>query len=75
MDTWPSNTAVQSEKNRKGKAKATFLPCPLLQGGALTSATLREDDQGRFEWVTAKERASGTSERCSCVTILLIRLV
>jgi hypothetical protein len=64
MDTWPSNTA--SEKNRKGKAKATFLPCPLLQGGALTSATLREDEQGRFEWVTAQGRASGTSERCSC---------
>jgi hypothetical protein len=66
MDTWPSNTAVKSEKNRKGTVQATFLPCPLLQGGALTSATLREDEQGRFEWVTAQGRASGTSERCSC---------
>jgi hypothetical protein len=65
MDTWPSNTAVQSEKNRKGKFKATFLPCPLLEGGILTSAALREDEQGRFEWVTAQDRASGTSERCS----------
>lgn len=65
MDTWPSNTTVQSEKNRKGKAKATFLPCPLLQGGALTSATLREDEQGRFEWATALDRTSGTCERCS----------
>ena len=66
MDTWPSNTpantAAQSEKNRKGKA---FLPCPLLEGGALTSATLREDEQGRFEWVTAQGRSSSTSERCS----------
>ena len=65
MDTWPSNTpantAAQSEKNRKGKA---FLPCPLLEGGALTSATLREDEQGRFEWVTAQGRSSSTSERC-----------
>ncbi len=65
MDTWPSNTAVQSEKNRKGKVKAAYLPCPLLEGGALTSATLREDEQGRFEWVAAQDRASGTSERCS----------
>ena len=65
MDIWPSNTAVQSEKSRKGKAKATFLPCPLLEGGALTSATLREDEQGRFEWVTAQDRASSTSEKCS----------
>jgi hypothetical protein len=65
MDTWPSNTAVQSEKNRKGKLKATFLPCPLLEGGTLTSAALREDEQGRFEWVAAQVRTSGTSERCS----------
>jgi hypothetical protein len=65
MDTWPSNTAVQSEKNRKGKLKATFLPCPLLEGGTLTSAALREDERGRFEWVTAQVRASGTGERCS----------
>jgi hypothetical protein len=65
MDTWPSNTAVKSEKNRKGKVKATFLPCPLLEGGTLTSAALREDEQGRFEWVTAQDRASSTSERCS----------
>ena len=64
MDTWPSNT-VQSEKNRKGKVKATFLPCPLLEGGTLTSAALREDEQGRFEWVTALDRASGTKVRCS----------
>jgi hypothetical protein len=75
MDTWPSNTAVQqSEKNCKGKVKATFLPCPLLEGGALTSSTLREDEQGRFEWVTAQNRASGTCERCS-ILILLISLV
>lgn len=74
MDTWPSNTAVQSEKNCKGKVKATFLPCPLLEGGALTSATLREDDQGRFKWVTAQDRASGTCERRSFL-ILLIPLV
>lgn len=66
MDTWPSNTAPQSEKNRKGKVKATFLPCPLLQGGALTSATLREDEQGHLEWVTAQGRACGTRKRCSC---------
>ena len=67
MDTWPSNTPtpVQSKKNRKGKVKATLPPCPLLEGGALTSATLREDDQGRFEWVTAQDRASSTSERYS----------
>ena len=69
MDTWPSNTpsntAAQSEKNRKGHDKATFLPCPLLEGGALTSATLHEDEQGHFEWVTAQRRASSTSERCS----------
>ena len=65
MDTWPSNTPVQSEKNRKGKVKANFLPCPILEGGALTSATLREDEQGRFEWVTAQDRAFSTSKRCS----------
>jgi hypothetical protein len=64
METWPSNT-VQSEKNRKGKVKATFLPCPLLEGGTLTSAALREDEQGRFEWVAALDRASGTRKRCS----------
>lgn len=61
MDTWPSNTAVKSERNRK----ATFLPCPLLEGGILASAALREDEQGRFEWATARDRGSGTSERCS----------
>ena len=65
MDTWPSNTTVQSEKDRKGKVKATFLPCPLLEGGTLTSAALREDERGRFEWVTAQERASSTSQKCS----------
>jgi hypothetical protein len=74
MDTWPSNTAVQSEKNCKGKVKATFLPCPLLEGGALTSATLREDGQGHFKWVTAQDWAPGTCEGCSFL-VLLIQLV
>jgi len=64
MDTWPSNTKAQSEKNRKGKVETSPLPCPLLEGGALTSATLREDEQGRFQWVTAQDRASSTIERC-----------
>jgi hypothetical protein len=57
MDTWPSHTPTQSEK---GKVNAA-LPYPLLQGGALTSATLR-DEQRRFEWVTPQNRASSMGE-------------
>ena len=48
MDTWPPTW-------RKGKAKATY---PLLEGGALTSATLRECN-GRLEWVTAQNLSLG----------------
>jgi hypothetical protein len=59
MDAWPSHTPTQNEK---GKVNITLLPYPLLQGGALTSATLREDEQRRFEWVTPQNRASSTSE-------------
>lgn len=70
MDTWPSNTAAHSEKNRKGKVKATFLPCPLLEGGTLASAALREDEQGRFEWVTAQDRASRRKLVCGEEAVL-----
>lgn len=62
MDTWPPTivrNSTQGEKNRKGKAKATLLPYPLLEGGALTSATLREDGD-RLEWVIAQNRTSST---------------
>lgn len=60
MDTWPAN--------------ATLSPYPLLQGGALTSATLHEDEHGRFEWITAQNRASGINEKRWSL-ILLIKLV
>ncbi len=63
MDTWPPTivcNSTQGEKNHKGKVKATLLPYPLLEGGALTSATLREDGN-RVEWVTAQNQTSGTS--------------
>jgi hypothetical protein len=48
MDTWPPTS-------RKGKTKASY---PLLEGGALTSATLRERN-GRLEWVTAQNLSPG----------------
>ena len=60
MDTWPAN--------------ATLSPYPLLQGGALTSATLHEDEHGRFEWITAQNRAYGINEKRWSL-ILLIKLV
>ncbi|KAI9459483.1 hypothetical protein BJY52DRAFT_1223106 [Lactarius psammicola] len=50
--TWPPSIAYGSTL-RKGKGKAVFLPYPLLEGGALTPATLRER-HGRLEWVTAQ---------------------
>lgn len=59
MDTWPPTIVCNS--SRKGKTKATILPYPLLEGGALTSATLREDGN-RLEWVTAQGRASSTTD-------------
>lgn len=59
MDTWPPTIVCNS--TRKGKVKATILPYPLLEGGALTSATLREDGN-RLEWVTAQGRASSTTD-------------
>ncbi|KAF8478464.1 RNA polymerase I-specific transcription-initiation factor-domain-containing protein [Russula ochroleuca] len=65
MDTWPSHTPTQSEK---GKVNAA-LPYPLLQGGALTSATLR-DEQRRFEWVTPQNRASRRKLVCNEETVL-----
>jgi hypothetical protein len=64
MDTWPPTIVCNSTggvKNRKGKVKASILPYPLLEGGALTSATLREDGN-RLEWVTAQGRASSTTD-------------
>jgi hypothetical protein len=63
MDTWPPTIVCNStlgEKNRKGKAKATILPYPLLEGGALTSATLREEGGNHLEWITVQGRASST---------------
>ena len=62
MDTWPPTFVCNStlgEKIRKGKAKTTILPHPLLEGGALTSATLRENCN-HLEWITAQGRASST---------------
>jgi hypothetical protein len=69
MDTWPPTVKydwTQREKGRKGKIKAVFAPYPLLQGGALTSATLREN-RGRFEWVTVQNQTSSARERVSYV--------
>ena len=54
MDTWPPSVATSV---RKGKTK-TVLTYPLLQGGALTSATLQER-HGRLEWVTAQNLSLG----------------
>jgi hypothetical protein len=48
MDTWPPTS-------RKGKTTTSY---PLLEGGSLTSATLRERN-GRLEWVTAQSLSSG----------------
>ncbi|KAI9447989.1 hypothetical protein H4582DRAFT_1897609 [Lactarius indigo] len=56
MDTWPPSIAYNSTP-RKGKAKTVILPYPLLEVGALTSATLRER-HGRLEWVTAQNLSS-----------------
>lgn len=73
MDTWPPTivcNSTQGEKNRKGKAKATILPYPLLEGGSLTSATLREDGN-RLEWVTAQGRASSTTDNVRSSDTLL----
>ena len=53
MDTWPPSIT-----SRKGKAKAVLLPYPLIQGGAITSATLRER-HGHLEWVTAQNLSPG----------------
>ncbi|KAH9996898.1 hypothetical protein BJV77DRAFT_1065655 [Russula vinacea] len=62
MDIWPSHTPTQNEK---GNVNITLLPYPLLQGGALTSATLREDEQRHFQWVTPQNRASRRKLVCS----------
>jgi hypothetical protein len=58
MDTWPPTfkyDLTQGVKRRKGKIKTVLSRYPILEGGALTSATLREDG-GRFEWVTAQNQ-------------------
>jgi hypothetical protein len=74
MDTWPptivSNSTQGEKKDHKGKAKATVLPYPLLEGGALTSATLR-DDGNRLEWITAQNRASSTTDNVHLDTLLI----
>ncbi|KAI0256907.1 hypothetical protein BJV78DRAFT_1307686 [Lactifluus subvellereus] len=72
MDNWPPTIVYNSAQrvNRfKGKSKAIYLPYPLLEGGALTSATLREDG-GRFEWVTAQNRTSDRKLVCSKDAVL-----
>lgn len=56
--TWPQS--IKSKKNRKGQVKTTRLPYPLLEGGALTAATLGEDSGG-LKWVTAQGRTSSMS--------------
>jgi len=62
MNTWPATSTVRnSTQGEKRKVKATLLPYPLLEGGALTSATLRED-HGQFAWVTAQNRTSSTND-------------
>ncbi|KAI0306378.1 hypothetical protein B0F90DRAFT_1923218 [Multifurca ochricompacta] len=65
MDTWPA-TATQKEKTLKGKGKARAVPLsyPLLEGGALTSATLSER-HGRLEWITPQNRSSSRKLICS----------
>ncbi|KAI9467058.1 hypothetical protein BJY52DRAFT_42817 [Lactarius psammicola] len=63
MDTWPPSVA-NDWTSRKGKGKAVLLPYPLLEGGALTSATLRER-HGRLEWVTA-QNLSPDRQRLVC---------
>jgi hypothetical protein len=64
MNIWPPTivcNSTQGQTNRKGKAKANPLPYPLLEGGALTCATLREDGD-RLEWVAAQNRASSMTD-------------
>ncbi|KAH9035298.1 hypothetical protein EDB84DRAFT_1485775 [Lactarius hengduanensis] len=63
MDTWPPSITYNLT-SRKGKAKSVLLPYPLLEGGALTSATLRER-HGRLEWVTA-QNLSPNRQRLVC---------
>ncbi|KAH9062653.1 hypothetical protein EDB87DRAFT_1681770 [Lactarius vividus] len=63
MDTWPPSIA-SNPTPRKGKGKTVLLPYPLLEGGALTSATLRER-HGRLEWVTV-QNLSPDRQRLVC---------
>ncbi|KAI9458490.1 RNA polymerase I-specific transcription-initiation factor-domain-containing protein [Russula earlei] len=59
MDTWPPSTvSTESERHRKGKLNHTFLPYPLLQGGALTSAIpARTQDQASSRKLVCNETA------------------
>ncbi|KAI0273383.1 hypothetical protein BC834DRAFT_840342 [Gloeopeniophorella convolvens] len=72
MYTWPSSIVYHSEqgkKRRKGKSKATLLPYPRIEGGAVTSATLQDRD-GHYEWFTAQGQIASRKLVCSAEAVL-----